>query len=58
MEESQLQAIMKYESIRKERKKGKKVEEEEERRKNIMRKKLMRAMNPQNNFNSRNYGGF
>ena len=58
MEESQLQAIIKYEAIRKERKKGKKVEEAEERRKNIMRKKLMRAMNPQNNFNSQNYGGF
>ncbi len=58
LEEAQLQAIMKYESLRKERKKEKKVNQDELERKRKMRNKLMRAMNPQNNFSNFATGGF
>ena len=60
LEEAQLNAIMKYETIRKERKKVKKQNQEETQRNNEMRRKLLRAMNPQNKYSNFNNstGGF
>lgn len=58
IEEAQLQAIMKYEALRKERKKNKKINEAEEQRKTEMRNKLLRAMNPRNNYSNFATGGF
>lgn len=56
IEEANLNAIMKYDEIRKSRKEIKKKEQQENEKMDVMRKKLHRAMFPNNNFNS--YGGF
>lgn len=60
LEEAQLNAIIKYEALRKERKKVKKQNQDELNRNNEMRRKLLRAMNPQNNYSNFNNttGGF
>ena len=60
LEEAQLNAIMKYEALRKERKKVKKQNQDEVNRNNEMRRKLLRAMNPQNKYSNFNNstGGF
>lgn len=59
LEEAQLTAIMKYEALRKERKKQKNIKKEEEKERENMASTLHRALNPRNNFGGgRNYSGF
>jgi len=58
LEEAQLTAIMKYEALRKERKKQKNIKREEEKSREDMQSTLHRALNPRNNFGGGNYSGF
>tara|TARA_R100000654_G_scaffold63920_1_gene91315 strand:+ start:10565 stop:11236 length:672 start_codon:yes stop_codon:yes gene_type:complete len=59
LEEAQLTAIMKYEALRKERKKQKNIKREEEKTKEDLANTLHRALNPRNNFGGRgSYSGF
>lgn len=59
LEEAQFTAIMKYEALRKERKKQKNIKKEEEKDRENMASTLHRALNPRNNFGGgRNYSGF
>ena len=59
LEDAQLTAIMKYEALRKERKKQKNIKKEEEKERENMATTLHRALNPRNNFGgARNYSGF
>lgn len=57
LQEAQLQAIMKYEYLRKERKEVKKKAQEEAEHNQKVRAKLMNARNPRNKFGS-SYSGF
>lgn len=59
LEEAQLTAIMKYEALRKERKKVKVAKKEEEKKRETMASTLHRALNPRNNFGGGgSYSGF
>ena len=61
LEEAQLTAIMKYEALRKERKKQKNIKKEEIKERENMASTLHRALNPRNNFGgggNGNYSGF
>ena len=59
LEEAQLTAIMKYEALRKERKKVKVAKKEEDMKRENMASTLHRALNPRNNFGGGgSYSGF
>ena len=58
LEQAQLEAIMKYDFIRKERKAEKAKKKETDERDALMRKKLMRALNPNNKFGGSSHSGF
>tara|TARA_Y100001934_G_C12273659_1_gene736298 strand:- start:269 stop:937 length:669 start_codon:yes stop_codon:yes gene_type:complete len=58
LEEAQLTAILKYEALRKERKKEKNIKKEQEKVRENMNSILHRALNPRNNFGGSNYSGF
>lgn len=57
LEEAQLEAIIKYEALRKDRKAKKKEDQEKKAYEDAVRQKIMKAMRPNNQFNSR-YSGF
>mgnify|MGYP003645514553 CR=1 FL=1 len=54
LEDAQLEAIIKYETIRKQRKKEKQERMKHENEKRIVRETLMRAVAPQNNYKTNN----
>ena len=57
LEQAQLEAIIKYEALRKDRKAKKKIDLEQKAHEEEVRKKIIRAMRPNNQFNS-GYAGF
>ena len=57
LEDAQLDAIIKYEALRKDRKAKKKVDEAQKAHEEAVRQKILKAMRPNNQFNSR-YSGF